>query len=66
MTNERGSFLKLNSEFIPVLKELNGFSHLQTIWWFRDFEENHFRRNLVTQQSYKNSPREMVLFRPDY
>ncbi|MHC5229445.1 SAM-dependent methyltransferase [Enterococcus sp. LJL99] len=62
ITNERGCSIKLDSEFIPALKELNGFSHLQTIWWFSDFEANHFRKNLITEQPYKSSPKEMGIF----
>ena len=31
---ESGTFLQLTPEFIPALQALDGFSHINVLWWF--------------------------------
>ncbi len=60
--NEDGIFIKLNAEYIPALQALDGFSHLNVIWWFSDFDTEETRNILETQQPYKKAPAIMGIF----
>lgn len=60
--DEKGAFIKLNSEFVPALKALEGFSHINVIWWFSDFDNEEARAVLETEQPYKNAPDKMGIF----
>ena len=60
--NEEGTFIKLEDEFIPALKALDGFGHINIIWWFSDFDSQEFRAILETEQPYKKAPEKMGIF----
>ena len=45
---EDGSLIELNPEFIPALKALDGFSHINVLWWFSDFDTKEARAILET------------------
>ena len=59
---ESGTFLQLTPEFIPALQALDGFSHINILWWFSDFDTAEFRSELETEEPYKNSPEVMGVF----
>ena len=58
----QGTFLCLVKPFIPALLGLEGFSHLQVLWWFSDFDSDPYRTVLQTPQPYKNGPEQMGIF----
>ena len=60
--NEDGMFIKLEQEYIPALQSMNGFSHLNVIWWFSDFDNEETRNILETPQPYKKAPEVMGVF----
>ncbi|MBE6011452.1 SAM-dependent methyltransferase [Anaeropeptidivorans aminofermentans] len=60
--NKDGMFIKLERKYIPALKALNGFSHLNVIWWFSGFDNEETRNILETPQPYKNAPEVMGIF----
>ncbi len=60
--NEGGMFIKVDQKFIAALQALNGFSHLNVIWWFNDFDNEEARNIIDTQQPYKNAPEVMGIF----
>ena len=60
--SEEGFFLCLDKRFIPALEGLDGFSHLQVLWWFSDFDSAPYRTVLQTEQPYKNAPERMGIF----
>ena len=60
--NEKETYLQINPEFIPALKALDGFSHINVLWWFSDFDNQEARSTLVTSQPYKNAPEIMGMF----
>ena len=31
--NEKGAFIQLEAPYILALKELDGFSHINVLWW---------------------------------
>ena len=59
---ENEVFIIVNSEFIPALKSLDGFSHVNILWWFSDFDNEEFRSILETKQPYKDAPETMGIF----
>lgn len=60
--NEEGSFVKIHSEFIPALKALDGFSHINVFWWFSDSDNEQTRQILEAEQPYKGAPDQMGIF----
>ncbi len=57
-----GMYIKLQPEYIPALQALDGFSHLNIIWWFSDFDNEEMRNILETPQPYKKAPATMGIF----
>jgi tRNA-Thr(GGU) m(6)t(6)A37 methyltransferase TsaA len=60
--NDKGMFIVLDEKFIPALQALDGFSHLNVIWWFSDFDSEEMRNILEAPQPYKKSPPVMGIF----
>lgn len=60
--NENGTFIKIEQKYIPAMKALEGFSHVNVIWWFSDFDGKEMRETLDTPKPYKNSPTTMGIF----
>lgn len=61
-SDENGSFILLNPEYIPGLQALDGFSHINVLWWFSDCDSNTDRNELQTQQPYNGAPEVMGVF----
>jgi putative methyltransferase, YaeB/AF_0241 family len=60
--NENGMFIELRLKYAPALQALDGFSHLNVIWWFNDFDSEEMREILETKQPYKKAPKTMGIF----
>lgn len=60
--NEDGCLLELKKEYIPALAGIEGFSHLQLVWWFSDFADAKYRMILDAEQPYKYAPEKMGIF----
>lgn len=60
--NEEGTFLIVGEKFRPALKELDGFSHINVIWWFDGFDTEEARNTLVSSAPYKKAPDVMGIF----
>ncbi|MCO1603136.1 SAM-dependent methyltransferase [Desulfosporosinus nitroreducens] len=60
--NDDGMFIELEPRYIPALQGLDGFSHINVIWWFSDFDNEETRNILETHQPYKNAPPVMGIF----
>lgn len=61
-SSEDGTYIKLQKEFIPALKELDGFSHINVLWWCSDFDREEYRAVLETEKPYKKAPEIMGIF----
>ena len=57
-----GAFIELESEYIPALQALEGFSHINVLWWFSGCDNVQMRSVLETQQPYKGAPEKMGIF----
>ena len=60
--NEKGTFIEVEKSYIPALQALDGFSHINVIWWFSDFDDELSRSTLQTEQPYKGAPEVMGIF----
>ncbi len=59
---EEGMFIRLEPQYITALAGLEGFSHIQVLWWFHEFESPDYRGVLNTPQPYRNAPEQMGIF----
>lgn len=57
-----GTFIELEQAYIPALQALDGFSHLNVIWWFSDFDHAAARNTLESLKPYKKAPAVMGTF----
>lgn len=60
--NEEGVFIEIEPKYVPALEALEGFSHINIIWWFSDFDNEEARNILQTPQPYKKAPDVMGIF----
>ncbi|MDR2043281.1 MAG: SAM-dependent methyltransferase [Clostridium sp.] len=60
--DDSGAFIELEPEYIPGLQALEGFSHINVMWWFSDCDNQADRNILQTEQPYKNAPTVMGVF----
>ncbi len=54
--------IELEQKYIPALKGLDGFSHLNVFWWFDDCDNEISRNSLEALSPYKGSPEVMGTF----
>ncbi|MEA4988413.1 MAG: tRNA (N6-threonylcarbamoyladenosine(37)-N6)-methyltransferase TrmO [Anaerovorax sp.] len=60
--DSNGAFIELKPEYISGLKALEGFNHINVIWWFSDCDDEQSRSILQTEQPYKGAPETMGIF----
>lgn len=60
--NEGSMFIELESKYIPALQALDGFSHINIIWWFSNFDNEEARNTLEVPQPYKTAPAVVGIF----
>lgn len=61
-SDERGFRIALDTQFAPALKELEGFSHIQVLWWFSDTDDDVGRSRLQESSPYAGAPEVMGTF----
>lgn len=61
-TGGNHTVIRLKPEYCPALEALDGFSHLQIIWWFSEFDDEETRQTLQTPKPYNNAPDTMGIF----
>ena len=59
---EDGTYLELEPQYIPALQALDGFSHINVVWWFSDCDHMDARSTLTTEKPYKKAPSIMGIF----
>lgn len=57
-----GTFIEVDEKYIPALEALNGFSHINVLWWFSEYDNSRYRSELQTEQPYKGAPKTMGIF----
>lgn len=61
-SNANGTFIEVDQPYLPALQALDGFSHINVLWWFSDFDTPQHRSILQTEQPYKGAPDTMGIF----
>lgn len=59
---EDGAVLALDSKYAQALRELDGFSHINVIWWCDKCDTDEGRSMLEVEAPYKNAPEIMGIF----
>ncbi len=60
---EGNFYLELNKKYIPALTELNGFSHINVVWWAHLCDDEKSRQNtLEIKTPYKKAPEKVGIF----
>ena len=54
--------IKLDARYAPALTNIEGFSHLQVIWWGNLFDTPDHRAVLVGNKPYKTGPDKLGIF----
>lgn len=57
-----GFRLELEAEYIPALAGLEGFSHINVLWWFSRFDADWARGTLTSEAPYRAGPDVMGTF----
>lgn len=60
--NENGTVLVVDEAFRPALKALDGFGHINVLWWFSKLDQPDARSTLEVAAPYKKSPEIMGIF----
>lgn len=60
--DDQGMRLVLAPEYIPALTNLEGFSHINVLWWFNQCDGPDARAKLMEKSPYKNSPEVLGTF----
>lgn len=59
---EDGFGIKILPEYRKALKGLEGFSHIQVLWWFSGCDNASSRNKLMEEKPYKNGPEQLGCF----
>lgn len=59
---EENYSLQLQKEYLPGLKHIEGFSHLQIIWWAHLSDEPETRSKTVAKNLFRHAPDEVGVF----
>ncbi len=61
--SENGAFyIQLEDKYREGLTSINGFSHLQIVWWGNLFDSPEHRNQLTTEKPYKTGPEKIGVF----
>ncbi|MFA8299691.1 MAG: TrmO family methyltransferase [Hyphomicrobiales bacterium] len=63
LKSENGLFaIQVNKKYIDGLTNIDGFQHLQIVWWGHLYDDNKNRASLVTDKPYKKGPEKIGVF----
>lgn len=54
--DENGFGIKVEPKYFKALQGLDGFSHIQVIYWFSECDNEDSRNKLIEHKPYKNAP----------
>lgn len=52
----------LKEQYIPALRELEGFSHINVVWWFSGCDGKDSRQVLEVESPYRHGPQRLGVF----
>ena len=56
------TLIRLDRQFIPALHHLDGFSHVNILWWFSHFSNEASRKTLRVSPPYRAFRKDMGVF----
>lgn len=59
---ENGCVVKIDKPYIKGLKGLEGFGHINVLWWFSECDDLKSRSVLELEQPYRNAPEKVGVF----
>ena len=60
---EKGVFsIQLDKKYLPALTNIDGFSHLQVVWWGNLYDAPNYRSMLTADKPYKKGPDKIGVF----
>ncbi|MEA3511360.1 MAG: SAM-dependent methyltransferase [Actinomycetota bacterium] len=62
LIDEDGYALEIDEPYRPALTSLEGFSHINVLWWCHQFDEPSFRGMTVADKPYKQGPDVVGIF----
>ena len=54
--DDERTYLELLEPYVPALKELDRFSHVQVFWWFSEFDDDMYRSVMQSDHSPYDAP----------
>ena len=54
--NNGKTYLEILKAYVPALKELEYFSHVQVLWWFSEFDDEMYRQITQSDQAPYEAP----------
>ena len=60
--DEKGFFLEIDKEYQKALLNIEGFSHLNVLWWATEFDDETYRSFTVSKKPYKKGPDQLGMF----
>ena len=63
VSNLNGSvFIQVDEAYRPALENIEGFSHLQVVWWGHLTDDPSYRKTLVLEQLFRKGPDRLGVF----
>ena len=59
---EKSIVIKIDAPYINGLKGLEGFGHINVLWWFSECDDLKSRSVLELEQPYRNAPEKVGVF----
>ena len=59
---EKSIVIKIGVPYIKGLKSLEGFGHINVLWWFSECDDLESRSVLELEQPYRNAPEKVGVF----
>lgn len=56
------TYIEIKEKYMPAVKALEGYSHINVLWWFSECDNIESRSLLEIKQPYKNAPEVMGIF----
>lgn len=60
--DDSGAYIQIDAAYIPALQALEGFGHVNVLWWFSQYDTEQARSILEVPQPYQGAPEIMGTF----
>ncbi len=62
IVDDDGFALSIYEPYRPALAELDGFSHINVLWWAHLLDDPMFREMTIAERAYRNAPAQIGIF----